>query len=149
MNIIEVVKNILNGYSEISKFTNGIHVDFTDPEPTNFGLSSLGETLIKKDVLGNKKKQHNFVLYARNQAYTDFDRLSNSTFLLDLGNYLDTVKGQEVITNVNGVEKKGELIEMSSANGMLFEIPTGNINDGVTYQLQIYAQYSILEERKE
>jgi hypothetical protein len=68
---------------------------------------------------------------------------------LDLGNYLDTVKGQEVITNVNGVEKKGELIEMSSANGMLFEIPTGNINDGVTYQLQIYAQYSILEERKE
>jgi hypothetical protein len=73
----------------------------------------------------------------------DCDRLANSTFLLDLGNWLRTVKGQEITTNINGVEKKGKLLKISSANGMLFDIPTGDINEGVTYQLQIYAFYTI------
>lgn len=29
---------------------------------------------------------------------------------------------------------------------MLFAVPTGNVNDGVTYQLQIYAEYTIESE---
>lgn len=143
MNIIETVKSILSGYSKISEFSNGIAVDFTDDTPTNFGLSSSGDTLLKEDLLGNQTRQHNFVLYAVNQSYTDYDRLANSTFLLELAYWLEKQQGQTVIAAIDGVDYQGEIISLSSANGMLYNIPTGNINDGITYQIQIYANYKI------
>lgn len=142
MNIIELVKSILSNYSEISKFTNDIAVDFLDNSPANFGLYSTGDELVKEDILGNPKRRHSFVLYANKQSYTDYDRLCNSNFLLDLNYWLETQKGQEIIVEIDNKTITGELIKLSSANGMLFNIPTGNLNDGVTYQLQIYADYT-------
>ncbi len=142
MNIIELVKNILTGYPKISEFTNAIAVDFLDNSPTNFGLYSTGDELVKEDVLGNQTRRHSFILYASQQSYGDYDRLCNSSFLLDLNYWLENQKGQVVTTN----EKTGELIKLSSANGMLFDIPTGNVNDGITYQLQIYAIYTLESE---
>ncbi len=146
MNIIELVKNILTDSPLISQFTNEIHVDFTDSSPTNFGLSHTGDAIISEDVLGNQVRQSNFVLYAINQAFTNYDRLANSTFLLDLTYWLETVKGQVVEVTINEQVFSGEVKKLSSANGMLYSVPTGDINDGVTYQLQIYAQYSLESE---
>ena len=92
-------------------------------------------------------RSHNFVLYAINQAFTDYDRITNSSFFLDLNYWLEReAKGQEVIATINEQVLKGKLISLSSANGMLFSIPTGDIMDGVTYQIQIYAQYTIESE---
>ena len=147
MNIIELIRQLLTSYSGITAFTNEVHVDFTDATPTNFGLSSTGDSLLKEDVLGNQTRQHNFVLYAINQAFTDYDRITNSSFFLDLNYWLEReAKGQEVIATINEQVLKGKLISLSSANGMLFSIPTGDIMDGVTYQIQIYAQYTIESE---
>lgn len=147
MNIIELVKQILTDYPKIQEFTNEVQVDFTDhTNPTNFGISSTGDTLLKEDVLGNQTRQHNFVLYAVNQSYTDYDRLTNSTFLLELAYWLETVKGNEITAMVGDKEKIGKLLSLSSANGMLFSVPTGDINDGVTYQIQIYAKYKLESE---
>ncbi|RDU21938.1 hypothetical protein [Anaerosacchariphilus polymeriproducens] len=146
MNVIEVVKQMLTDYPKITEFTNDIHVDFTDSEPTNFGLSSTGDQLLSEDILGNQIRQHNFVLYAVNQSISDYDRLANSTFLLDLSYWLETVKGQEIETTVNEQIKTGKIVKMSSANAMLYEIPNGDINGGVTYQVQIYAQYTLESE---
>lgn len=148
MNIIELVRQILTDYPKIQEFTNEIQVDFTENSPTNFGLSSIGDTLLKEDVLGNQLRQHNFVLYAVNQSFTDYDRLTNSTFLLDLNYWLETIKGQEVISTVGDAEKQGELVKLSSANAMLYSVPTGDINDGMTYQIQIYAQYTAKESEE-
>jgi hypothetical protein len=147
MNIIELVKQILTDYPKMSEFTNDIHVDFTDSAPTNFGLSSTGDQLIKEDIVGNQTRQHNFVLYAINQAFTDYDRLANSTFLLEITYWLEQHKVDdpiEVIINEQTVS--GKITKLTSANGMLYSIPTGDINDGVTYQIQIYAQYFLESE---
>jgi hypothetical protein len=146
MNIVEQVKQILTDYSGISAFTNDMHVDFTDETPTNFGIYPNGDQLIKEDVLGNQTRRHSFVLYAKNQAANDFDRLVNSTFLLELNYFLETVQDIKVTAKVNEIEKEGIIKNMSSANGMMFDIPTGQVADGVTYQLQIYADYYLESE---
>ena len=144
MNVIELVKQILTDYPRILEFTNEIKVDFTDDTPTSFGLSSVGDQLIKEDILGNQIRRHNFVLYALNQSFTDYDRLANSTFLLDLTYWLEQYRNNDPIeVTINNKTVFGKLLGLSSANAMLYMVPTGDINDGVTYQIQIYAQYSL------
>lgn len=145
MNIIEQVKQILTECSLIEPFTNHIHVDFTKNEDGTFGLSSNGDTKVKEDILGNQLRQHNFVLYANQQSFNDFDRLQNSSFLLDLAYWLETVKGQKIAATINKAEYRGEITKMWSANGMAYQAYE-NPADGVMYQLQIYAQYTLKKE---
>lgn len=146
MNVIEATKKILSDYKKISEFSSGVQIDFTANEPTNFGLSSTGDALLKEDVLGNQKRKHSFVLYAVNQAYEDYDRLANSSFLLELAYWLETQKGQEVDVAIRDTVKKGEITKISTANAMIFSVPTGNLNDGVMYQIQIYVEYKVKGE---
>lgn len=148
MNIIELVKQLLTDYPKIAEFTNEIQVDFTDESnPTNFGISSIGDILLKEDILGNQTRQHNFILYAVNQSFTDYDRLANSTFLLNLTYWLEKYKQQDPLeVTINDKLVQGKLLGLSSANAMLYSIPTGNINDGVMYQIQIYANYKLESE---
>lgn len=146
MNIIEVTKKIVSSYEKISEFSNGVHIDFTINEPTDFGLSSTGDTLLREDVLSNQKRKHSFVLYAVNQAYEDYDRLANSSFLLELAYWLETQKGQEVDVAIGDTVKKGEITKISTANAMIFSVPTGNLRDGVMYQIQIYVEYKVKGE---
>ena len=99
---------------------------------------------MSEDILGNQTRQHNFVLYAINQSFTDYDRLANSTFLLELTYWLEQYKEKDTIeVTINGKTIQGELSGLSSANGMLYSVPTGDINDGVMYQIQIYAKYKL------
>lgn len=133
MNVIEIVKEILQKYPKINEFVNDIHIDFTDSEAKSYGLSSTGDSLVSEDILGNQKRKHNFVLYARAEAYEDFDRLQNSNFLLELNYWLEKQKNIEI--------DNGKITSLSSANGMLYQIPDDDLNNGVLYQLQIYAEY--------
>lgn len=148
MNIIELVKKILTDYPKIEEFTNKIHVDFTKNDDVNFGLSSTGDTKVKEDILGNQARRHSFVLYAINQAFNDYDRLSNSTFLLELSYWLESLdeNSYDLDVVVDNVKRKGKLKSVECANAMLFQIPTGDINDGCMYQLQIYATYTVERE---
>lgn len=146
MNVIEVTKKMLSEYDKISEFSNGVQIDFTTNEPTNFGLSSVGDTLLKEDVLGNQKRKHSFVLYAVNQAYEDYDRLANSGFLLELTYWLESQKGQKVDVVYGNTKKVGEITKITTANAMIYNVPTGNINDGVMYQVQIYVEYKVKGE---
>ncbi|MCH5203048.1 MAG: hypothetical protein J1F17_07580, partial [Oscillospiraceae bacterium] len=68
MNIIEAVRNILQNYPKIQEVCNNIYIDFTEPQPTNYGLSPTGDKLIKEDILGNQTRQHTFILYAVYQS---------------------------------------------------------------------------------
>ena len=144
MNIIEQVKQILTDCELIKEFTNKIHVDFTTDEAGSFGLYSNGDSKLKEDILGNQLRQHNFMLYATNQSFNDFDRLQNSTFLLDLNYLLETIKGQEVTATINKEVYRGEITKLWSANGMLYQ-PSEDASS-VMYQLQIYAQYTLKKE---
>lgn len=147
MNIIELVKDILLQFPKINEVCNDIHVDFTDDTPTNYGLSSTGDSLVSEDLLGNQTRQHNFILYAVYQSMNDYDRLSNSGVLLELALWLEKQpQEQEIEIKLSDKMLKGRLLKLSTANGMLYNIPNENITDGVQYQLQIIAQYELESE---
>lgn len=149
MTIIEYMRQKLTEYPKISEFLAGddIHVDFTDPAPVNYGLSSTGDTLLKEDLLGNQTRQHNFVLYAVGQSFTDYNRLANSNFLLELAYWLERLPEEAGITAVAGEQElKGRFLKATTANAMSMGLMGETIDQGVMYQIQIYAQYKIESE---
>lgn len=138
MNIIELVKEILLKFPKINEVCNDIHVDFTDDIPTNYGLSSTGDSLIKTDVLGNQSRKHTFILYAVYQSQSDYDRMVNSGTLLELQYYLEK-------NYFNQKFSDGIITKLTCSNGMLYEI-LEELNDGILYQLQITAEYETESE---
>lgn len=149
MTIIDFMRKKLTEYPKISDFLAGgdIHIDFTDPDPVNYGLFSTGDILLKEDVLGNQLRQHNFVLYAVGQSFTDYNRLANSNFLLELAYWLERMPEEGGLeTQVDGQKVNGVFLKATSANAMSMGLMGETINDGVMYQLQIYARYKIESE---
>lgn len=147
MNIVELVKQILSEFPRISEMNYGINVDFTEANSGNCGLYPTGDQLLKEDILGNQDRQHNFVLYANFDGFSDYDRLANSTFLLDLAYWLEkAAKGQEIEVTINEQTVTGKLTKLSSANGMLYGYQKDTLAGPVTYQLQIYARYHVESE---
>lgn len=135
MNIIETVRKILIDYPQISAVCNAVNIDFTDNAPASYGLSSVDDKLISEDVLGNQKRQHTFLLYATFSSINDYERLNNSTALLDLNYYLH---GQTEIPIDTGV-----LHRIEAGNGMLTEVPEDGIVTGYQYQMQITTEYEL------
>lgn len=149
MTIIDYMKNKLSEYPKMSEFLaeNDIHIDFTDPAPVNYGLSSTGDSLLKEDLLGNQTRQHNFVLYAVGQSFTDYNRLANSNFLLELAYWLERLPEEEGITAMaREQELKGRFLKATTANAMSMGLMGDTIDQGVMYQIQIYAQYRVESE---
>lgn len=144
MNIIELVKSILQDFPKINEVCNDIHIDFTDNTSDSYGLYSIGDALLAEDILGNQRRQHNFLLYAVFQSVNDYDRLNNSGTLLELQLWLERqAQCQEIDTIVGNEKITGELTKLTCSNGMLYAIPENNLNSGVQYQLQITAEYKI------
>lgn len=142
MNIIETVRGILKSFPKIAEVVGEVHIDFADPSPTSYGLSSVGDTLLHEDVLGNQVRQHTFMLYSTFSSINDYERLANSSVLLELSLWLKDQTGAQV-TSLNGV---GELTKLTAENGMLIAVPEENLADGVQYQMQIIAEYSVITE---
>ena len=143
MNIIETVRSILESFPKISDVCNEVHIDFADPEPTSYGLSSTGDELISEDVLGNQKRQHSFMLYSTFSSINDYERMLNSTALLELGLWLEEQTDCEIESTVGDSIYTGKLTKLTAANGMLYNVPQENELDGVQYQLQIIAEYTV------
>lgn len=131
-NVIEETQKIISEFPEIELFTE-VDIDFTTNDPTSYGLSSNGETVIRNYITGKKIIQHNFVLYAVKESFDTFKRLSNSNFLLDFSRWLGTQKDIEI--------EEGIIKRITTSNAMAYEIPSGDINDGIRYQIQIYVEY--------
>ncbi len=148
MTIIDFMREKLTTYPKISEFLAGddIHIDFTESQPTNYGLSSTGDSLVKEDVLGNQVRKHNFVMYAVGQSYTDYTRLANSNFLYELSYWLEHLSEETVTFEVEGEEKQGIFLKATTANAMSMGLMGETINDGIMYQLQIYAEYKLESE---
>ncbi len=128
MNIIEKIRDILQNFPKISEICNTVHVDFTDPEPTSYGLSSVGDSLVKSDILGGQVRQHNFFLYSTFSSISDYERLENSSTLLELAQWLENQTNETII-------------KITAENGQLFAVPQENELDGWQYQLQIVVHY--------
>ena len=143
MNIIEKVKDIIQSFPKISEVVNDVHIDFTDKEPASYGLSPIGDKLIYEDVLGNLRKQHSFLLFATFGSINDYERLMNSSALLELSDWLRTQTGAEVETAIDGKICTGEITRLTAENGALLAVPEENGIQGVQYQLQIIAEYTV------
>lgn len=137
MNIIEAVRGLLMQFPKISDVVGEVHIDFTDPEPTSYGLSSTDDSLIKEDILGDQLRQHTFMLYTTYSSMNDYERLSNSTALTELGIWLEKQK--------NIPTDSGRITKITTGSGMLIAVPQENEFDGVQYQLQIIAEYTLEE----
>ena len=140
--VIETVKDILSSCNLLDEF-NGVHIDYTEPGSDVAGLFSNGATKIGEDIIGNPTYQISFQLYTGMHAAMDYDRLRNSEFLLHLTYYLDRQRNIPITETVEGTEYGGEITKMTCGNALLYQVPTGDLNDGVTYQLQITADYKI------
>lgn len=147
MNIIETVKDLLQRFPKISEVCNDVHVDFTEAETDSYGLSPTGDTLLFEDVLGNQTRQHTFTLYAVYQSLNDYDRLANSGVLLELQMWLEREgTGMSISAEVGNETFTGTVKKIVCSNGMVYAVPQENMTDGVMYQLQINAQYTIESE---
>ena len=143
MNIIERVRNILESFPKISEVCNEVHIDFADPEPTSYGLSSTGDSLISEDIIGNQKRQHSFMLYTTYSSINDYERLHNSSALLELGVWLHDQLDAEVETTIGSTVYTGTITKLTADNGMLYNSPQENELDGIQYQIQIIAEYTV------
>ena len=146
MTIIDFMRQKLSDYPKIQEFLSGgeLHIDFTEPDATSYGLSSAGDALLKEDVLGNQLRRHSFVMYAVNQSFTDYCRLANSNFLLELGYWLERLPEEAGIgVEIDGEILTGRFLKATTANAMAMQPMGATVNDGVLYQIQIYANYKI------
>lgn len=143
MNVIETLKDLLQNYPKISQVCDEIHVDFNSPEPTSYGLSSMGDTLIKENVIGDQSRQHSFMLYSTYSGYNDYERLANTGALLELSQWLSMQTDIPVVHEVLEESFPGKITGINTENGMLVDIPQENEADGVQYQLQIIVQYTL------
>ena len=143
MNIIEKVRDLVQSFPDIPQVLNTVHVDFMDTEPTNYGLSSIGDELIVEDIIGGQLRQHTFMLYTTYSSMNDYERLHNSSALLELGLWLEQQVGCEITTTVNSTSKSGQLEKISVSNGMLYAVPQEDELDSYQYQIQIVAEYTV------
>lgn len=142
MNIIEKMIEILESFPKIATVCNEIHIDLADPEPTSYGLSSTGDSLLKEDILGGQTRQHSFLLYSTFSGINDFERQENTSAVTELSLWLERQTGGAVATEINGEIHRGEIIKITAENGMLYAVPQENNMDGMQYQLQIIVQYT-------
>ena len=130
----------------MSEFADNIDVDFFSNDIDSFGMYSSGDSLQNTDIIGGQTRTHNFVLYALNQPITNYQRLENTGWLLKLGYWLDGIKNEPIseIVTENETETEityGVIKKLTASNAMVFDVPTGDIKDGVRYQLQLQAEY--------
>ena len=140
MTVFEIMRDWLSTCPHLEQFTGGQHVDWTGPEPGNYGIMPTGsaDVSVEEDVLGNilKTKQYNLALYARDWTIDDVVRVENTEFL-DL--FADWVEEQQWTGQIPPVGDRPEMEVVTAQNGMLFELS----EDGQTglYQIQIAVTY--------
>ena len=138
MNVIEKMRELVQSFPKIDEVCGSLHVDFSDLAPASYGLSSVGDTLISEDVLGGQQRSHSFLLYAVYSSINDFERLSNSSALLELAVWLEEQTGAPVET----AGRRGEIIRITTANGQLYAVSDNDNFSGWQYQLSITAEYT-------
>lgn len=146
MNVIERMKQVLMEFPKLSQLAvaGGMHIDFTEDDTENYSLSSIGDRLVKKDILGNQTRCNDMILYVVTGNVNDAGRLSSSSLLLELGYYLEGQRGMSVTGTIGETELPGKIRSITATNGMAYTIS----EDGqyLTYQMQLKVIYTLETE---
>lgn len=136
MNVIErmqdTIKNLLD---------TEVHIDFTEESEACYSLSTVSDTKLKQDIIGNQTRMNSMELSMTKLSPMDYDRLNNSSFLLNLGYELETYKGLEITTTIQGQERSGHIKSISVSNGQPFY--TSEDRQYITYLIQIKVVYDL------
>ncbi|MBR1750845.1 MAG: hypothetical protein IJ740_08205 [Ruminococcus sp.] len=141
MNIIERITDTLKAFPKIDRFS--VHTDFADISPTGYGLTSIGDTKLSEDVMGNELRRHSFLLYAVYSGINDYERMANTGLLTELAIWLERQTGAGVTTVIGDESFEGEVQNITTGNGLIYELMQNNHLAGIRYQLQITADYTI------
>lgn len=142
MNICEAVKNLLESCPFLKNYS-AIGVDSFDNKPGGSGIMSLGDELLSENIVGDQTRRHSFVFYACAAAYTDEQRAFNTGMLYNTELWLKDKKGQPVQSDDGN---QGKITKISTANAMAYEVQDETCTNGITYQIQIYAEYTLTEK---
>ena len=88
-------------------------------------------------------------MYAAGQSFTDYNRLANSNFLLELSYWLENLPEEGGIeVNTGNEVKQAVFLKATAANAMSMGLMGETIDQGVMYQIQIQAQYKVIESEE-
>jgi len=141
MSIIQSLREYVQDCPLIDSLLDNIHVDLTEENPTNYGISPTGESTMKEYLDGSKVKQYNASLFIRDYTVGDYERLQNSEFLESFTSWLDE---QNLNRNFPVVSENIEIESISCSNGMLFDLD--ETGDTGLYQLQLQLIYTWRKE---
>ena len=80
-------------------------------------------------------------------SFTDYCRLVNSNFLLELGYWLEQLPEEGgLIANIGNQEMEARFIKAITSNAMAVQPMGETVNDGILYQIQIQVTYQIESE---
>ena len=97
-------------------------------------------------MLGNQTRRHNFAMYAVAPSFTDYCRLANSNFLLELGYWLEQLPEEDGLSANIGNQEMEANIKAITSNAMAMQPMGETVNDGILYQIQIQVTYQIESE---
>ena len=87
------------------------------------------------------------MMYAVAPSFTDYCRLVNSNFLLELGYWLEQLPEEGgLIANIGNQEMEARFIKAITSNAMAVQPMGETVNDGILYQIQIQVTYQIESE---
>jgi len=135
MNVIEYIRKWVED-NAIEKFAK-CHIDGNKSKIGEWDLAPNGITKTKETIDGVEYFAQNFTLYTQKHSYNDLDRLNNSNFLAELGYNMSKIENVSIAENGRG----GKIIKVSTNNALLYSVIDGDINKGVTYQIQISVEY--------
>lgn len=112
-----------------------LNTDRTEEQPNSYALSPAGNSLVKKDIVGNRFYFSTYSFYAKEYDANEIDRQKTHSFLECFQNWLeDRVDNDDLPV----LEEPFESIDLEMSNGMLFD----TYEDGTgLYQLQIKFEY--------
>ena len=80
-------------------------------------------------------------------SFTDYCRLANSNFLLELGYWLEQLPEEDGLSaNIGNQEMEARFIKAITSNAMAMQPMGETVNDGILYQIQIQVTYQIESE---
>ena len=88
-------------------------------------------------------------MYAVGQSFTDYNRIANSNFLLELSYWLEDLPEEGGIeVNIGEKARVAVFLRATTANAMSMGLMGETIDQGVMYQLQIQARYKVESEEE-
>ena len=135
MSIISAMKTYIQACPFLDELAT-VHIDLMDDTAEGYGLSQVGDILVKRYVNGAELRRASFGLYVKGYTFDDVKRLENSSFCERFIFWFSDNSKKEIFPVLDvGLTP----CQVSAENGMLFDISENG--DTGTYQIQINLIY--------